>query len=90
MEKGDSETVTIEADDAYGQYRDEMVFRVGKDEIPGELDPQVGEQMQMRQGDGSTAVVTVKEIDEKEVTLDANHPLAGKALTFEIKLVEIV
>ena len=90
MKKGGSETVTIEADDAYGPYQDEMVFQVSNDEVPDDLGPKVGEQLQMRQSDGSMVVVTVKEIDEKEVTLDANHPLAGKALTFEIKLVEIV
>jgi peptidylprolyl isomerase len=89
MEKGDSETVTIEADDAYGPYQEEMVFQVSASEVPEDLDPKVGEQLQVRQADGSTVVVVVKAMDEKEVTLDANHPLAGKALTFKIELVEI-
>ena len=89
MEAGQSDTVTIEAADAYGPYRDEMLFQVKTDEVPDDLNPQVGEQLQVRQADGSTVVVTVKEMDEKEITLDANHPLAGKALTFNIELVEI-
>ncbi len=90
MKTGESETVTIEAEDAYGPYQDEMVFRVSSDEMPEDLDPKVGEQLQMRQSDGGMVAVTVKGIDEKEVALDANHPLAGEALTFEIELVEIV
>ncbi len=89
LEKGDSVTANISAEDAYGPYNEEMVFQVGAADVPEDLNPQVGEQLQVRQADGSTVVVTVKAMDEKEVTLDANHPLAGKALTFEIELVEI-
>ena len=89
MESGQSETIKIEAKDAYGPYREEMLFQVKQSEVPENLDPKVGEELQVKQADGSTVVVTVKEVNEKEVTLDANHPLAGKALTFEIELVEI-
>ena len=89
MEQGESVTVVITADDAYGPYRDEMVFQVSNEDVPAEINPEVGEQLQMRQSDGSVVVVTVKEADEKELTLDANHPLAGEALTFEIELMEI-
>ena len=89
MEKGQSDKVTIVAEEAYGPYQEEMIFQVGSSEVPEELDPKVGEQLQVRQADGSTVVVTVKEVDEEGITLDANHPLAGKDLTFEIELVEI-
>jgi peptidylprolyl isomerase len=89
METGASDTVQIEAENAYGPYQEEMVFAVPITDVPEELDPKVGEQLQVRQQDGSTVTVLVKEVDEKEVTLDANHPLAGKQLTFDIELVEI-
>lgn len=89
MEKGQSDTVTVEAEEAYGPYRDEMVFQVNSEEVPEDLDPKVGEQLQVRQPDGSTVVVMVKEVAEESITLDANHPLAGKELTFDIELVEI-
>ena len=89
MEAGQSDTIKIEAKDAYGPYREEMLFQVKQSEVPEDLNPKVGEELQVKQADGSTVVVVVKEVSEQEITLDANHPLAGQALTFEIELVEI-
>ena len=60
---------------------------VNRDELPEGLDPQVGQQLQVRQADNRTFVVTVTNVSDSSVTLDANHPLAGKALTFAIELV---
>lgn len=90
MKAGESKTVNIPADEAYGPYRDDLVLVMGRDQLPEDLDPEVGQQLQATQPDGSTIVVTVTAVTETTVTVDANHPLAGKDLTFKIELVEIV
>ena len=90
MNQGDTKTVTIKPNEAYGEYRDDMVVTVGKDQFPDDIDPKVGEQLQIKQKDGQEFLVRIKEINENNVTLDANHPLAGHDLIFEIELVEMV
>jgi len=92
MSPGDKETVTIPADKAYGPYREEMVLAAPRSEIPTELDPQVGQQLQLQlQNSGGEALpVVVTKVTDDTVTLDGNHPLAGKALTFDLELVEII
>jgi peptidylprolyl isomerase len=89
MKVGESKTVTIPADEAYGQYRDDLIFSVDRSELPEDLEPQVGQQLQATNTDGSTTIVTIIEVGEETVTIDANYPLAGEDLTFEITLVEI-
>lgn len=89
MSEGETRTTRIPADEAYGPYQEENVITVSRDEFPPELDPQVGEQLQVKQGDGQSFVVRVKQVSDNDVTLDANHPLAGQALTFDIELVQI-
>ena len=83
-------TVEIPADEAYGPYREELVLVVDRGELPPDLEPEVGQQLQMQQADGRVIPVTVIEVSESSVTLDANHHLAGKDLIFEIQLVEIL
>ena len=90
MEPGDTKTVEIPADEAYGPQRDEMMLQVSPDQFPDDMDPQVGQQLQLSQPNGQNVVVRVVDIESDSVTLDANHPLAGKDLTFEITLAEIV
>ncbi len=90
MNPGESKTIKVTADDAYGLHHEEMVLVVDRNQLPADLNPEVGQQLQSRQPDGQTIVVTVTDVSESSVTLDANHPLAGKDLTFEIQLVEIV
>ena len=89
MEPGEKKTVTIPADEAYGQHRDEMVLEVGRDQLPPELNPEEGDALTMSMGDGMELPVLVREVTESHVVLDANHPLAGEDLTFEIELVGI-
>ena len=89
MQVGESKTVTIPVDQAYGPRRDDMVLEVNRDELPEGLKPEIGMQLQMNQGDGSLLIVTVTEVSETTIKLDANHPLAGQALTFDIELIEI-
>ena len=86
---GESKTVTILAEEAYGPYRTDLVTIVEREQLPTGLEPEVGQQLQAQQTDGSTAMVIVTDVSETTITIDANHFLAGKDLTFEIKLVEI-
>ena len=89
MQPGESKTVVIFADDAYGMHHDELVIVVKREELPQGMDPQVGQQLRIGQDGGESIVVVVAEATADQVTLDANHPLAGKDLTFDLELVEI-
>ena len=89
MKVGDVKTVTIPAEEAYGPHHAEMVIVVPRTRLPEGLNPAVGQQLQMQRNDGQTAIVVVSDTSEESITLDANHPLAGKELTFEIELVEV-
>ena len=90
MEVGEKKTIRIEAQDAYGELREDLILKAERAQIPPEIELEIGLQLQIPQPNGAPIVVTVKEINETEVTLDANHKLAGKALTFDLELVEIV
>ena len=87
---GESGSTTIPSQEAYGQRNEEWIFPVPKDQIPSDLNLEVGKSLVMKKEDGMEAEVLIKEIKDEEVILDGNHPLAGFDLTFEIKLVEIV
>ncbi len=89
MQVGQSITVTIPAEEAYGPYLDDLVLVIERDQLPEDLDPEVGQQLQMQQTSDRTILVIVTDVSETTITVDANHPLAGKDLTFEIELVEI-
>ncbi|MDO3378931.1 FKBP-type peptidyl-prolyl cis-trans isomerase [Geoalkalibacter halelectricus] len=88
MTIGDTKTVKIPAEKAYGPHREEMVIEVDKQQFPAGINPEVGQQLQTQDNQGNPLIVTVTGIDGEKVTLDANHPLAGKDLNFEIELVE--
>ena len=91
MEVGDDTTVEIESDDAYGQRREDLELEVAKSDLPDNIDPQVGMQLQMQQQENGQAIpVQITAVEDDYVKLDANHPLAGKDLTFDIELVEVV
>lgn len=89
MNPGESKTIQVPSGNAYGPHRKEMIMVVEQNQFPPELKLEVGQQLQVRQQDGSAFVVKVTEIAESGVTLDGNHPLAGKDLTFDIELTEI-
>lgn len=89
MSIGDKKTSRMEPADAYGDRREELVFTVGKDQMPDGAEIEVGDMLQVGFPDGSSSAVTVAGVEENEVKLDANHPLAGKPLTFELELVGI-
>jgi peptidylprolyl isomerase len=90
MNAGESKTVNIAANEAYGPHRREMVVVVDRTDFPDNIDPKVGQQLRMQGPDGQELGVRVTDASEKTVTLDGNHPLAGEDLTFDIQLVEIV
>jgi len=89
MERGSSKTVTIPPEEAYGSMNEELVAKVKKENFPENITPVIGEQLQLKQQDGNIVNVTIAEIRGDTVTLDANHPLSGKTLIFDIELVEI-
>ncbi len=89
MDVGQAKTITIPASEAYGPHREELVLVVGRDEFPDEIEPKVGEQLRVQEPDGREIQVRVTDESDDNVTLDANHPLAGKDLTFDLELVEI-
>ena len=89
MKIGESKTVTIPAEQAYGPYNNELISIIDRDNLPEGLDPEVGQQLQGQQPDGQNIIATVIEVSETSITVDANHHLAGKDLTFEIELIEI-
>ena len=89
LEPGQSITVTIPEEEAYGPHHEEMVIRVPKASFPAELTPAVGEQLILRSPDGNELPALIVDVDDEEATLDANHPLAGFALTFEIELISV-
>jgi peptidylprolyl isomerase len=89
MSPGESKTATIPADEAYGSYHPEMVLVVDRQQMPADMPVSVGLQLQIQQQSGQTIPVIVTDVSGSQVTLDANHPLAGEDLTFEIQLVEI-
>lgn len=90
MAAGESRTLNIESANAYGPYRPEMIVKVARGEFPEDFKPEKGQFLQLQQEDGQMVMVEVTDLSDAEITLDGNHPLAGKDLTFEIRLVEIV
>jgi peptidylprolyl isomerase len=90
MQPGGTRTVTIPAEEAYGPRRSEMVAHVERERFPGNPAFQVGQQLQITQANGQKLVAAVTDVTPTTVTLDANHPLAGKDLTYTITLVSIM
>jgi peptidylprolyl isomerase len=90
MTPGDEKTVTVAPDEAYGPRRPELLHEVQRAAIPPEVDLEVGKQLEGRDTGGQRLRLTVVDVAEDKVTLDANHPLAGEELKFDLQLVEIV
>ena len=90
MKPGETKTLKIMAINAYGPYHGELVKTVSRSVIAKGIEPKVGQKLQATRMDGRKVSVTIKNISEKNVTFDANHPLAGKDLIFDVQLVEIV
>jgi peptidylprolyl isomerase len=89
MTVGESKKVRIPEEDAYGPYNPEMVMDVAPDQFEEGMNVEIGQQFQVEMGE-APVVLTVKEVHDDKVILDANHPMAGKTLNFDIELVEII
>lgn len=89
MALNEKKTIRIDAKDAYGEKREDMIINVERNRIPESIDLFVGLQLQMPQPGGYPVVVTVTHFDEEKVVLDANHRLAGEALNFDLELISL-
>ncbi|WP_445680398.1 FKBP-type peptidyl-prolyl cis-trans isomerase [Radicibacter daui] len=89
MAVGEKKTVTIPADEAYGEHNEAMVQVVPRDQLPDDMPVEEGMQVQAETEDGQLMVLTIIEFDDETVTMDANHPLAGEDLTFALEIVSI-
>jgi FKBP-type peptidyl-prolyl cis-trans isomerase 2 len=90
MSPGEKKTINIPFDEAYGPRKPEMVIEVTKDKFPPDMEIELGMPLLMSDGQGQQFQVTIVEIKDDMVKLDANHPLAGQDLVFDLELVEIV
>jgi len=89
MSPGDSKSETIPAEQAYGPHRDDLVVEVEREHLPDDIEFGVGQRLEVQTPEGYATRVVVARVSDEFVTLDGNHPLAGKDLTFDIELVEI-
>lgn len=90
MAVGDKKSVTVQPEEAYGPRHDQLIQDVPKDQLPDDLTPAVGMELQTQNENGQVVRLAVTAVDDESITVDGNHPLAGKALDFDIELVEIV
>lgn len=88
MEKGEEKDIRIEAKDAYGEYRDDLLKEIPRDQVPEGEELNEGMMVAIGLPDGTSVPATISVISEDSLTLDLNHPLAGKTLNFKIKLIE--
>ena len=89
MDVGDKETVTVPAAEAYGPRDDAQVQAIPRTAIPDGVDVDVGSRLQANTADGRTVNLTVVDLDDSSITVDANHPLAGRDLVFDIEVVDV-
>jgi peptidylprolyl isomerase len=89
MSTGETKTVRIPSNEAYGPRRDELLLKFNKTDFPPDIEPIEGLVLTLKNPDGRSLVARITEVSGDSVTLDANHPMAGKDLTFEIDLVEV-
>ncbi|GHU78269.1 MAG: peptidylprolyl isomerase [Hydrotalea flava] len=89
MQVGEKKTIHIPADEAYGPVQEEMIMEFPRDRFPADMTPEVGMQLNMSNGQGQNFPVVIVDVKDTVVILDANHPLAGKDLIFDLELVAI-
>lgn len=89
MELNEKKSISIPADEAYGEVKDDLFQEIPKDQLPKEIEPEVGMGLAAQMPDGRQQQLRIAEVKEDSIVVDANHPLAGKELNFEIEVVEI-
>ncbi len=90
MKEGETKTISVPPEHAYGQHKKEFVFSMEKASVPDNLELKLGKRLQVRLSGGTTAIATIQAITDDSVILDANDPLAGKTLVFQIELLKIL
>lgn len=90
MKKGEEKTVKLKSADAYGEPKKELVQKIPRDHLPKDKEPEAGMMLLMGLPDGKQMPARIVEVSDKEVTVDINHPLAGKDLNFKLKIVDIL
>ena len=90
MQKGDTKTITLSPEDAYGPHKKELVSAMERSGFPQEISLEIGKRLRVRPQDGKYTMVTIKDFTEDSIVLDENDPLAGKTLIFKIDLVDII
>lgn len=90
MEKGEEKEFTIEAKDAYGEYNPNLVQKIPREALPADQEPKVGMTLMVKSPDGREFPLRISKIEDDGISLDVNHPLAGKRLIFKIKILDIV
>ena len=89
MEVDESKTIKIPSDEAYGPHHPERIIEIPRDQVPADMKIEEGQTLKLTGQDGGEVIVRVKELTDEKAVMDANHPLAGEDLNFDIKLVEI-
>ncbi|MGK7396711.1 MAG: FKBP-type peptidyl-prolyl cis-trans isomerase [Candidatus Cyclobacteriaceae bacterium M3_2C_046] len=89
LKEGEKVTANIDSQEAYGERRDDLLVEVPRQNVPESITPEVGQQLSIKQPDGNTIPVVVTETKPESIVLDANHPLAGKDLIFDIEVVQV-
>ncbi len=89
MEVGDKKEFTVDPDEGYGERNEDLIIDISREDIPSHIDVSPGQRLQIQQPNGEAISVSVADLNEEKVTLDANHPLAGQELKFKIEMMEI-
>ncbi len=90
MEEGEKKTITITPEEGYGERREELTAQISKDELPPDVTPSLGMTLQVKRPDNQVLPVVIIDISGDTITLDANPPIAGETLTFDVEIVEFV
>ena len=88
MEKDEEKEITIKPEEAYGDHNDQLIKKIPRDKLPKEQEPKPGMMLALKTPDGKQFPAKITEVTDKEISIDLNHPLAGKVLKFKIKIVE--
>ena len=89
MTEGEKKTISITPENAYGTYKKELMLKIDKNKLPDHIKPELEMQLKINREDGDDFVVRITEIADETLTIDGNHPLAGKKLNFDIHLVKV-
>jgi peptidylprolyl isomerase len=89
MSPGESKTVDVPATEAFGAHSEDLVVELSRERFPDDLQPEIGKRLQIPRKEGGKLVATITEVSDAKITLDANHPLAGRDLTIDLKLLKV-